>query len=87
MIFWRLEGLPVPVLQRGYGYHRLRFIPASVQTSVRFGGSTFRLRAAARASEKYPNWGALRKEGALMIYIWFVFGLWCHHPSSLYLWT
>lgn len=24
--------------------------------------------------------GTLRKEGAPMIYIWLLFGLWCHNP-------
>ena len=25
-------------------------------------------------------WGTLRKEGAPRIYIWLLFGLWCHNP-------
>ena len=30
--------------------------------------------------EKGTDWGTLRKEGAPMIYIWLLFGLWCHNP-------
>ena len=33
------------------------------------------------AYKKNPAlWGTLRKEGAPRIYIWLLFGLWCHNP-------